>query len=93
MLAMAGGALVTASTLPLVDFFGRGDRYHLCPAGGALTGWILTGVGYEPSVEQTATALNGILFNLAGSQVLAGFVVLACLAFYKLNKQWAEQNA
>ena len=61
--------------------------------GGALTGWILAGVGYEPNVEQTATALNGILFNLAGSQVLAGFVVLACLAFYKLNKQWAEQNA
>lgn len=61
--------------------------------GGALTGWILAGVGYEPNVEQTATTLNGILFNLAGSQVLAGFVVLACLAFYKLNKQWAEQNA
>lgn len=61
--------------------------------GGALTGWILAGVGYQPNVEQTATSLNGILFNLAGSQVIAGITILVCLAFYKLNKEWAEANA
>lgn len=60
--------------------------------GGAITGWILAGVGYQPNVEQTSTALNGILFNLAGSQVIAGILVLVCLAFYKLNREWAEQN-
>lgn len=61
--------------------------------GGALTGWILAGVGYQPNVEQTSSALNGILFNLAGSQVIAGVLILVCLAFYKLNREWAEQNA
>ena len=61
--------------------------------GGAMTGWILAFVKYAPNEEQTPEALNGILFNLAGSQVLAGLVVLACLAFYKLNKEWAERNA
>jgi GPH family glycoside/pentoside/hexuronide:cation symporter len=61
--------------------------------GGALTGWILAFVNYAPNQEQTSGALNGILFNLAGSQVIAGIIILACLAFYKLNKEWAERNA
>ena len=61
--------------------------------GGALTGWILAAVGYEPNVEQTQAALNGIIFNLAGSQVIAGLIILVCLAFYKLNREWSEQHA
>ena len=60
--------------------------------GGALTGWILAAAGYVPNVEQTQQALNGIVFNLAGSQVIAGIAILACLAFYKLNRAWAERN-
>jgi len=61
--------------------------------GGALTGYILAMTGYEANAQQSVRALSGIVFNLAGSQVLAGLVTLACLAFYKLNRSWAEQNA
>ena len=61
--------------------------------GGALTGWILAYVGYAPNVEQTESALRGIIFNLAVSQVIAGLLVLACLAFYRLTREWAEQHA
>jgi GPH family glycoside/pentoside/hexuronide:cation symporter len=60
--------------------------------GGALTGWILAFSGYQPNTEQTSTALNGILFNLAGSQVVAGLFILACMAFYKLNREWAQNR-
>ena len=60
--------------------------------GGALTGWILAYTKYQPNVEQSSTALNGILFNLAGSQVVAGLVILVCMAFYKLNREWAENR-
>jgi len=61
--------------------------------GGALTGWILAFAGYAPNVEQTESALRGIIFNLAVSQVIAGLLVLACLAFYRLTREWAEQHA
>lgn len=60
--------------------------------GGAATGWILALSNYQPNTEQTAEALNGIVFNLAGSQVIAGVLILACLYFYKLNREWAKQN-
>jgi GPH family glycoside/pentoside/hexuronide:cation symporter len=61
--------------------------------GGALTGWILAFVGYQPNTEQTSGALYGIIFNLAGSQVIAGLAVLVCLAFYRLNREWAEHHS
>lgn len=61
--------------------------------GGALTGWILAGVGYEPNVAQTGEALNGIVFNYAGSSVIAGILMLVCFRFYRLNKEWSEQEA
>jgi GPH family glycoside/pentoside/hexuronide:cation symporter len=60
--------------------------------GGALTGWILAMTHYQPNIEQSKEALNGIVFNLAWSQVIAGILMLACLHFYKLNREWAEQN-
>jgi GPH family glycoside/pentoside/hexuronide:cation symporter len=61
--------------------------------GGALTGWILAGVGYQPNAEQTEMALNGIVFNYAGSSVIAGILIIICFAFYRLNKEWAAQTA
>jgi GPH family glycoside/pentoside/hexuronide:cation symporter len=60
--------------------------------GGALTGWILAWVGYQPNVEQDAVALNGIVFNLVGSQVIAGLLSLLCLVFYRLNREWAQNR-
>jgi GPH family glycoside/pentoside/hexuronide:cation symporter len=61
--------------------------------GGALTGWILAGVGYQPNVEQSATALNGIVFIYAGSSVVAGVLILVCFRFYRLTREWALQAA
>jgi GPH family glycoside/pentoside/hexuronide:cation symporter len=61
--------------------------------GGALTGWILAGVGYQPNAEQTGMALSGIVFNYAGSSVIAGILIIVCFSFYRLNKEWAAQTA
>jgi GPH family glycoside/pentoside/hexuronide:cation symporter len=61
--------------------------------GGALSGWLLAGTGYQPNVEQTATALNGIVFIYAGSSVIAGILILFCFRFYRLNREWALQPA
>ena len=60
--------------------------------GGALTGWILASVGYEPNVEQSSSALNGILFNFAGSGVIAGILSIICFQYYRLDRKWAEQG-
>jgi len=61
--------------------------------GGALTGWILAYVGYQPNAEQSAEALNGIVFNYAGGSVVAGILMIICFAFYRLNREWAAQTA
>jgi GPH family glycoside/pentoside/hexuronide:cation symporter len=61
--------------------------------GGALSGWLLAGTGYQPNVEQTATALNGIVFIYAGSSVIAGVLILFCFRFYRLNREWALRAA
>ncbi len=61
--------------------------------GGALTGWILGWVGYQPNVEQTESALNGIVLIYAGSSVVAGIAIFICFGFYRLTKQWAERHA
>ena len=58
--------------------------------GGALTGYILALTGYQPNTDQAVGALNGIVFNLAWSQVIAGVIVLLCLLFYRLDRKWAE---
>lgn len=60
--------------------------------GGALTGWILGWVGYQPNAEQTATALNGIVFIYAGSSVIAGALVWICFRLYRLDKAWAQRS-
>jgi len=59
--------------------------------GGALTGWILAWVGYQPNAEQTESALTGIVFVYAISSVIAGALSLGCMKFYRLTKEWSEQ--
>lgn len=61
--------------------------------GGALSGWILAGTGYQPNVEQTPTALNGIMFIYAGSSAIAGVLILFCFRYYRLTRAWALQAA
>jgi len=39
------------------------------------------------------SALNGIIFNYAGTSVIAGIVMLVCFYFYRLAREWSEQTA
>jgi GPH family glycoside/pentoside/hexuronide:cation symporter len=61
--------------------------------GGALTAWILAGTGYQPNMEQTDAALQGILFNYAWASVNAGVLLLLLLSRYRLDRDWAERRA
>lgn len=60
--------------------------------GGALSGWILAWVGYQPNVAQTETALSGIVFLYAWTSAIAGVLLIVCFSFYRLNRKWAEQK-
>lgn len=60
--------------------------------GGALSGWILAYVGYQPNVEQTETALNGIVFLYAWASAITGVILFVCFKFYRLNREWAASN-
>lgn len=60
--------------------------------GGALSGWILAYVGYQPNVQQTETALSGIVFLYTWASAIAGILLLVCFSFYRLNRKWAKQN-
>ena len=60
--------------------------------GGALSGWILSWVGYQPNVEQSETALGGIVFLYAWASAFAGVILFVCFKFYHLNREWAESN-
>ncbi|MFA3793020.1 glycoside-pentoside-hexuronide (GPH):cation symporter [Aliiglaciecola sp. SL4] len=58
--------------------------------GGAFTGWILATSGYQPNIDQSESALNGIIFLYSASSVIAGIVVFACMKFYKLTRDFKE---
>lgn len=60
--------------------------------GGALSGWILAYVGYQPNVEQTDTALSGIVFLYAWTSAIAGVILLFSFKFYRLTNKWAAQK-
>ena len=60
--------------------------------GGALSGWILAYVGYQPNIEQTETALSGIVFLYAWASAIAGVILFVCFKFYRLNREWAREN-
>jgi glycoside/pentoside/hexuronide:cation symporter, GPH family len=60
--------------------------------GGALSGWILAYVGYQPNVAQTETALSGIVFLYAWTSAIAGILLIVCFSFYRLNRKWAQQK-
>ncbi|WP_434351797.1 MFS transporter [Trichococcus flocculiformis] len=60
--------------------------------GGALPGYILAAVGYVPNVQQTPSALNGII--LLSIILPALFMIIGAVIFgggYNLNKQNTEE--
>jgi GPH family glycoside/pentoside/hexuronide:cation symporter len=59
--------------------------------GGFFTGFVLAGFGYQANVEQTETALRGILIAFAGSSVVAALLVIFTLQFYRLTRGWQDR--
>jgi Na+/melibiose symporter-like transporter len=55
--------------------------------GGAITGWLLAGYGYQPNVEQTTHAQLGIRLTMSVYPALFLVVVVVCLLFYRITKQ------
>jgi len=60
--------------------------------GGALTGWILAYVGYQPNEMQSETALDGIVFLYCWASAIAGVILFVLFKFYRLNREWAERD-
>ncbi|WP_274620670.1 MFS transporter [Colwellia maritima] len=58
--------------------------------GGALTGWMLVGYGYEANVQQTEKALDGIIIIFAASPALGALIAYILLNFYKLDYKWSK---
>jgi glycoside/pentoside/hexuronide:cation symporter, GPH family len=54
--------------------------------GGAAQGWLLKWYGYEPNVEQTQRALDGIVMMMSVFPALAFFIGVGVLGFYKIDK-------
>ncbi|GBL04289.1 glycoside-pentoside-hexuronide (GPH):cation symporter [Glaciecola sp. KUL10] len=62
--------------------------------GGAMTGWILAGFGYEANVTQSDSSLLGIKLIFSAASALAGVVVFLLLRHYRLtNKEMATINS
>jgi GPH family glycoside/pentoside/hexuronide:cation symporter len=59
--------------------------------GGFFAGHMLAWFGYQPNVEQTPTALTGIMAAYAGSSIVAAVLVLVCLQFYRLTRGWQDR--
>jgi Na+/melibiose symporter-like transporter len=55
--------------------------------GGAVAGWLLSGYGYQPNVEQTAHALQGIRLTVSVYSSIFFVICAACLISYKIRKQ------
>ncbi|MFO7447006.1 MAG: MFS transporter [Ignavibacteriaceae bacterium] len=55
--------------------------------GGAITGYILSIYGYVPNVEQSASAVTGIVMTMSIFPAITFFLCAVCLFFYPINKQ------
>ncbi len=55
--------------------------------GGAAAGWLLSGFGYRPNVQQTAEALSGIRLTISVFPSVLFLIVIGCLVSYKIGKK------
>lgn len=53
--------------------------------GGAIGAWVLAAYGYVPNVEQTATALRGIVLSASIFPAAVFLVAASCLFFYRID--------
>ncbi|MEM1137301.1 MAG: MFS transporter [Bacteroidota bacterium] len=54
--------------------------------GGALTGWLLSYLGFEANVEQTETSILGIKLMISVFAGLAGVIAAIFVSLYKLDE-------
>lgn len=54
--------------------------------GGAITGYLLSFYGYMDNVQQTDTALNGIIMIMSIFPAISFGICAVCLFFYKIDK-------
>jgi len=60
--------------------------------GGVIPTWVLASVGYVPNAAQSAEALGGILFLVAGLPAIICFVTLVIfMLFYNLTEEKVDQ--
>ena len=59
--------------------------------GGALLAWSLAGYGYQPNVQQTEKALQGIRLSLSLYPAIIALVGAVLMMFYPLNKTMMEK--
>lgn len=55
--------------------------------GASILAWILAAYGYQPNVEQTATALQGIKLSLSFYAAIPAFLGAAIMIFYPLTNK------
>lgn len=55
--------------------------------GGAIAGWLLSGYGYQANAVQTEQALTGIRMTISVYPGIFLVIVVACLFFYKIDKE------
>jgi Na+/melibiose symporter-like transporter len=54
--------------------------------GGAVAGWLLAGYGYQPNVEQTPLAIQGITLCISLYPAIFFGICIACLVGYKITR-------
>jgi Na+/melibiose symporter-like transporter len=55
--------------------------------GGAMAGWLLSGYGYIPNVQQTAKALLGIRMTISIFPAVFYCLIVICLLYYPIGKK------
>ncbi len=55
--------------------------------GGALAGWLLSGYGYIPNVQQSARALLGIRMTISIYPAIFYGLIVICLLYYPIGKK------
>ena len=59
--------------------------------GGAMSGWVLSGFGYQANVEQTAGGIMGIMTAFALVPVICCALIVVVSLFYKLTDKRLEE--
>jgi GPH family glycoside/pentoside/hexuronide:cation symporter len=55
--------------------------------GTALSGWLLTSIGFEPNVEQSEQVIAGIKALMSTIPATAGLISIIMILFYKLDRK------